>query len=249
MKRVERLIRSARLQFNRELHTDEYRRIHSDDDQLRLLVGLLQVQSGERYLDLGTGSGYVALEIARQCPGCSVIGVDIADLAIATNLERVERARIPNLDFRTYSGTALPFDDASFAGVVSRYAFHHFPEPELSVSEIHRVLRQGGRAVLSDAVCLDTDTEDFINAFQRLKPDGHVRFYRSAELMGLFNRHGLRHVGGFTTRISYPRDVDSRYEELLGRSSAPTLQSYQVRVSGSQVSVSVEVANFLFQKE
>jgi len=249
VKKTEGLIRSTRDQFNRELHTEEYRRIHSDDDQRRALVGLLQVQSGERYLDLGTGNGYVAFEIARHCPGCSVTGVDIADVAIAANLEQMEGARIANLDFQTCSGTVLPFDDASFDGVIGRYAFHHFPEPDLSVSEIHRVLRQSGRAVLSDPVSLDGDTEDFINAFQHLKPDGHVSFYRSAELTDLFSRHGLQHVGGFTSRISYPRELDTRYMELLERTVTIILDSYQVRVSGSQVSVSVEIANFLFQKE
>jgi ubiquinone/menaquinone biosynthesis C-methylase UbiE len=249
VKKTEGLIRSARGQFNRELHTEEYRRIHSDDDQLRALIELLQVQSGDEYLDLGTGGGYVAFEIARQCPGCNVTGIDIADAAIAANLEQTEAAGVANLDFRTYSGTVLPFDDASFGGVISRYAFHHFPEPELSVSELHRVLRQDGRVIISDPVCLDADTEDFINAFQRLKPDGHVRFYRPAELSELFSRHGLQRLGRFTTRISYPREMDSRYEQLLERTPATILESYQVEVSGSQVFVSVDIANSLFQKE
>lgn len=59
----------------------------------------------------------------------------------------------------------------------------------------------------------------------------------------------LRRVGGFTTRISYPREMDSRYEELLESSGGSILESYQVCVSGSQIFVSVNIANSLFRKE
>jgi SAM-dependent methyltransferase len=132
--------------------------------------------------------------------------------------------------------------------VISRYAFHHFPEPEVSVAEMSRVLRRNGRAVVSDPVPLDADTEDFINEFQRLQPDGHVRFHRSTELDGLFARNGLRRVGGFTSQISYPRPLDSRYQALLKRTSSTVLSQYRVRVENAQISVTVDVANSAFQK-
>jgi SAM-dependent methyltransferase len=207
------------------------------------------VEPRKAYLDLGTGAGYVAFEIGRLCPGCQVVGVDIADVAIATNLEKKRKAGISNLDFRAYPGTALPFDDASFDAVISRYAFHHFPEPAVSVAEVSRVLRRGGRAVISDPVPLDADTEGFIDEFQRLKPDGHVRFHRSAELDELFARHGLRRTGGFASRVCYPRPVDSRYQELLKRTPRTLLAQYRVRVSKAEISIAVDVANTVFQRE
>jgi SAM-dependent methyltransferase len=242
------LVRDARDHFNRELHSEEYARVHSDADQLRALIELLAVEPGEAVLDLGTGAGYVAFEIGRLCSGCEVLGVDIADVAIATNLEKKLREGISNLDFRVYSGTALPFDDASFDGVISRYTFHHFPEPEVSVAEMSRVLRWGGRAVISDPVPLDADTAGFIDEFQQLKPDGHVRFHRSAELDELFARHGLRKTGGFASQVCYPRPVDSRYRELLKRTPRPLLEQYRVRVARAEISIAVDVANTLFQK-
>ena len=242
------LVRDARDRFNRELHTEEYARVHSDADQLRALIELLAVEDGETVLDLGTGAGYVAFEVGRLCPGCEVIGLDIADAAIATNLEKKRKANLSNLDFRVYSGTALPFDDASFDGVISRYAFHHFPEPEVSVAEMSRVLRRGGRAVISDPVPFDADTRGFIDEFQQLKPDGHVRFHCSAELDELFARHGLQKTGGFSSQVSYPRPIDSRYRELLARTPRRLLEQYRVRVVEEEIFIAVDVANTVFQK-
>lgn len=241
-------MRDARDRFNRELHTADYERIHSDADQLQALIDLLRVESGEGYLDLGTGAGYVAFEIARRCPGCEVVGVDIADVAIARNLEKQQEAGVSNLDFQVYSGTTLPFDDASFDGVISRYAFHHLPEPEVSVAEMSRVLGPGGRTVISDPVPVDADTEGFIDEFQRFKPDGHVRFHRSAELEELFARQGLRRVDGFASQVSYPRPVDARYQELLKRIPRAILEQYRVQVVRDEVFITVDVANTVFER-
>lgn len=248
MKTTRELVRSARDRFNQELHGAEYRRIHSDDDQLRVLIDLLGVEAGSAILDLGTGAGYVAFEIGRRYPRCRVVGVDVADVAISANVERKKRERISNLDFRVYSGTTLPFEDASFDGVISRYAFHHFPEPEVSVAEMSRVLRRTGCVVVSDPVPHDADTEDFIDEFQRLQPDGHVRFHRPSELEALFAAYGLQRVGGFASQISYPRPMDPRYQALLKRTPSTVLSQYRVRVVEAEVWVTTDVANTAFRK-
>lgn len=52
------IIEQARNRFDPELHTDEYKKIHSDDDQLHQLIDLFEVKGNERYFDLGTGNGY-----------------------------------------------------------------------------------------------------------------------------------------------------------------------------------------------
>ena len=249
MKTTRELVSSARDHFNRELHGAKYRRIHSDDDQLRALIDLLAVEEGTTILDLGTGAGYVAFEISRHHPGCRIVGVDIANIAVSANAERKGKEEIPNLDFCVYGGTTLPFGDASFGGVVSRYAFHHFPEPELSVAEMSRVLRRSGLAVVSDPVPLDADMEGFIDEFQRLQPDGHMRFQRPTELDKLFATCGLQRLDGFVSQISYPRPMDQRYQALLERTSSALLSQYRIRVVEALVWVTVDVANSVFQKD
>jgi SAM-dependent methyltransferase len=177
------------------------------------------------------------------------VGIDVAEVAIARNIEKRGTQGSSNVDFHSYSGTALPFEDASFDGMTSRYAFHHFPEPEVSVAEMSRVLRHDGRAIISDPVRFDEDTGGFIDDFQRLKPDGHVRFYRGTELEELFARFGLHKAAEFHTQIAYPRAMDRRYEELLKRTPRGILEHYQVQVRDAQVFVTLDVGNTLFQKK
>ncbi|MGD2041736.1 MAG: class I SAM-dependent methyltransferase [Anaerolineae bacterium] len=93
-------------------------------------------------LDLGTGPGYVALELARQAPGLRVIGVDLA----AHMVEQAQRqAKWMGLAGRGLwpQGDAhcLPFPDGSVDLVVSSFAMHHWQEPLQVLNEIARVLK------------------------------------------------------------------------------------------------------------
>lgn len=93
-------------------------------------------------LDLGTGPGYVALEIARRAPDLQVIGLDLA----AHMVEQAHRqARWMALAGRGLwpQGDAhrLPFPDGSIDLVVSSFALHHWEEPLQVLNEIARVLR------------------------------------------------------------------------------------------------------------
>ena len=248
VKTTRELVRSARDYFNRDLHGDEYRRITWNEGHVHSLIDLLQPESHRAVLDLGTGAGAVAFEIGRRFPGCRVVGIDVAEAAIARNIEKRGTDGSSNVDFYSYSGTALPFEDASFDGVTCRYAFHHFPEPEVSVAEMSRVLRQDGRAIISDPVPFDKDAGGFIDDFQRLKPDGHVRFYRRTELEELFAGSGLHKAAEFRTQIAYPRAMDHRYEELLKRTPRVILEHYRVQMRDAQVFVTLDVGNTLFQK-
>ena len=76
------IIEKARNRFDPELHTDEYKKIHSNDEQLDLLIKLFEISDNERYFDLGTGNGYVGFELAKRFKYISVVGVDIANKSI-----------------------------------------------------------------------------------------------------------------------------------------------------------------------
>jgi len=83
-----------------------------------------------RILDLGTGSGYLSFPIAKNNPGCEVIGLDIVNAALETNRTRADSEGIKNLSFISYDGIDFPFEEKSFDLVVTRYALHHFPDIE-----------------------------------------------------------------------------------------------------------------------
>ena len=118
----------------------------------RAIAGVLsQGVSRGQGLDLGTGPGYVALEIAGCTPRLRMVGLDLA----AHMVERAKRqAGRRGLNGRAAwpqgDGHALPFADDSFDLIVSSFALHHWDEPLQVLDEIARVLKPGGRYYIAD---------------------------------------------------------------------------------------------------
>lgn len=106
-----------------------------------VLVEALQPRPGERWLDVGTGSGGVALRAARA--GAVVTGVDIAP-------EAIEEARKGGeAEFLVADAQALPFPDASFDVVASAFGVNFAPDHSAAARELARVCRPGGRLGLT----------------------------------------------------------------------------------------------------
>lgn len=101
---------------------------------------------GERILDIATGTGWTARNIARN--GALVTGVDIADDLLAA-ARRLSAHVEPAIDFQHADAEALPFEDATFDGVISTFGVMFAGNQEQAASEIARVCRSGGRLVLN----------------------------------------------------------------------------------------------------
>ena len=102
-----------------------------------------------RVLDVGTGSGIVALRAAEQPGGVSVAGVDLSDglLAVAQRKMR-ETGLSPKIHLVKSDAETLPFADGSFDAVLSLFALLHFPHPHTALLEMYRVLKPGGRLAI-----------------------------------------------------------------------------------------------------
>jgi SAM-dependent methyltransferase len=96
--------------------------------------------------DIGTGTGFVATGLAplvRQ-----VVAVD----GSAAMLEAAQRnlSGLANVTTRLADGAALPFEDGSLDAVFTNMYLHHCPDPQAAIAEMVRVLRPGGRLVITD---------------------------------------------------------------------------------------------------
>ena len=242
------IISNARNRFDQELHTDQYKRLHCDDSQLELLIQLFEIKKNGRYFDLGTGDGYVGFELARQNKHCSFVGVDITVEAISKNKEIAKNGKIKNVEFINYDGFSLPFESQHFDGGISRYAVHHFPDIEISVKEIGRVIKSNGFFILSDPKTYDIDLKGFIDKFQKLKPDGHVHFYKEKEIDSLFYKFGFIKESSFRSYFTYPRTYDKRYQFLLDKENEEIIKKYNIRIDGLVIYITVECMNVFYRK-
>lgn len=106
------------------------------------LVRFARVGSGQKVLDVGTGTGVVAITARRL--GAAVTGLDLTPELLAQ--AKIGAALAGNEDITWHEGDAeaLPFDDAMFDVVLSQFGHMFAPRPEVAVAEMLRVLKPGG---------------------------------------------------------------------------------------------------------
>jgi SAM-dependent methyltransferase len=125
----------------------EYERTATElEPAARHVIERAAIAPGERVLDIACGTGNAAL-IAAQA-GARVVGLDSAARLIDVARERAANAGA-DAEFVVGDALELPFDDRAFDAVVSVFGVIFVPDPARAVAEILRVLKPGGRAVLS----------------------------------------------------------------------------------------------------
>jgi len=138
----------------------------SIDDERRVkqvIIGLLQPQDGLSVLDVGSGTGDDARELAALvAPGGSVVGVDRSSDMVAEARRRADGSGLP-IEFVEGDAQALDFPDASFDRTRAERVLIHLADPAGAMREMARVTRPGGLVVVSD---LDGETI-FLNSSNR----------------------------------------------------------------------------------
>ncbi len=111
------------------------------------------LQPGETVLDLGSGAGFDAFLAAREVGASGrVIGVDMTPEMLERAQRNAAAAGFDNVEFRAGRIEALPVDDASVDVIISNCVINLVPDKAAVYHEVARVLRPGGRAIISDIV-------------------------------------------------------------------------------------------------
>ncbi|RKT82026.1 Methyltransferase domain-containing protein [Saccharopolyspora antimicrobica] len=157
----------------------------------------LGVQAGQRVLDLGCGAGRHAFELYRR--GADVIAFDqdveeLENVAAMFGAMKAENQVPDGANAQTVSGDALdlPFPDEHFDVVIASEIMEHIPEDEKAMRELVRVVKPGGRVVVTvprawpEKICWALSDE-----YHQVE-GGHVRIYSADELIGKLRAAGLR---------------------------------------------------------
>ncbi len=157
-----------------------------------------------RVLDIGTGSGLLAIEIAKSLnPEFHITAIDVSEEMLQITQENIDKVGLSHrIETKRASASALPFPDHCFDLVVSNASLHHWIDPLTAFSEIRRVSKQGGFCLIRDNLRLPPVFYPFIffigqikgmNNFQRsLWVNAIKASYTISEISNLLKRSALK---------------------------------------------------------
>jgi len=161
-----------------------------DEEALRLLVDFTGAGPDDTVLDVACGPGLVVCALAGVVRHAT--GIDVTPAMIERARTLAAEKGLANVSWHVGDVLPLPYPDGGFSIIVSRFAFHHFPEPRAVLAEMKRVCAPGGRVVLVDvAASEDPAKAAALNRMEKLRDPSHVRALTLAELEGLFAEVGL----------------------------------------------------------
>ena len=213
-------VKQAKASFDHILDNQKYASIIRDDTHLAVILDLVRDGKYRKILDIGTGTGYLAFPLAEKFPQASIYGIDIAETIVEKNNGIVKEKGISNLVFQAFDGLKYPFEEESFDLIVSRYAFHHFPNVTDSIRQMYKILAKGGKVLISDPMSKEADKGRIIDDFMRVKKDGHIQFYSARELERLFVDNGFVLEKQVITEMKFPFAPKAEYIEVYDKTSS-----------------------------
>ncbi len=164
--------------------------VHAQGSEFAALQAAVAGRADARLLDLGCGAGHVAFHVAPAV--AEVVAYDLSQdmLDVVANAAR-ERG-LGNI--RTECGAAehLPFADARFDFVFSRYSAHHWSDLGQALREVRRVLKPGGVAAFVDVAAPGLPLFDtHLQTVEVLRDSSHVRDYSPSEWTRQLGEAGL----------------------------------------------------------
>ncbi len=168
--------------------------VHSQGADLARIADLLREHAGRHgpatVLDVGCGGGHLSFAMAPHA--VSVTACDLSPEMLAAVAGEAERRGLRNLRTQQGAAEALPFADASFDWVCTRFSAHHWADLPAGLREMRRVLKPGGRVIVIDVVAPDSALLDtHLQAVELLRDPSHVRDHSLAEWAAQLARVGL----------------------------------------------------------
>jgi ubiquinone/menaquinone biosynthesis C-methylase UbiE len=165
---------------------DEMEDHHSDITEQTL--ALMDIQPGDRILDLGCGTGWASRRMARAAAAGEVVGLDVAD----EMLRRAQEASSSWKNIRYIWGSAekIPAADNYFGKVLSVESFYYYADQGKALDELHRVMAPGAKLFI--LINLYKDNHYSLRWATELKVP--VQALSEAEYKVLLEKHGFKNV-------------------------------------------------------
>jgi ubiquinone/menaquinone biosynthesis C-methylase UbiE len=211
---------------------------HAQGEDLDTIVEWAAPKADEIALDLGCGVGHTLRRIAPHVR--LAVGADATAGMLDGARTVLGRSGIANALLVVTPAETLPFLDGSFDVVTCRLASHHFLDAGAAFREVHRILRAGGRFVLSDNYAPDDEALDrFINTLEVTRDHTHVRAHTIGGWRELLEQAGFDvtdesrgasrvEIEPWLARTRTPEPRASRVRKMLRGASKPAVDAFRI---------------------
>ncbi|MEE3636945.1 class I SAM-dependent methyltransferase [Pseudomonas sp. AL 58] len=217
--------------------------VHAQGTEFALLQAALRDQGSARVLDLGCGAGHVSFHVAPLV--AEVVAYDLSQQMLDVVAAAATERGLGNIVTERGVAERLPFADATFDFVFSRYSAHHWSDLGLALREVRRVLKPGGVVAFIDVMSPGSPLLDtYLQTVEVLRDTSHVRDYSAAEWLqqvseaGLFTRSHTRQrlrleYTSWVERMRTPEPMRAAIRQLQQAMGEEVRQYYQIEADGS----------------
>ncbi len=196
-------------QFTRQAVPFSHSPSVSNQEALHFIVRSAGAGPEDTVLDVACGPGLLVCAFARVVRHAT--GIDLTPAMLEQAQKIQQEQELTNVSWQRGDVTALPYPNANFSIVSSRFVFHHLEEPLVVLKEMKRVCHAGGRVVVAD-MAPTPEKADALNEEEKLRDPSHVRAMPEQELLELFVQAGLPEPS-----VGHYR-VECELDDLLSRS-------------------------------
>ncbi len=179
----------------------------------------IHLEPGMRMLDAGSGSGWVAREVAARFPEAEVVGVDLSPGYVAYATDKAKAAGLRNVRFETGDLQSLHFDPGTFDLVWSQFVLYFLPDPQAALAGFRRITKPGGKVMAAlhqlpgEVYPPNVTSQPFMDALTRKI----LTNFRCEAMPQMFRRAGLTDIGLDVQRDTIYGKVDGTYSAAQRR--------------------------------
>jgi len=164
----------------------------SNEVFFRLVIETVGINQQDTVLDVACGPGMLSCSIAKKAR--HVTGIDLVPRMIEQARLLQQEKKLSNMDWKIGDVSQLPFADASFSAVVTRFSFHHFLKPPMVLKEMVRVAKPKERVAVVDVFTTSSAHAHLHNLIEKLRDDSHVKAFSLLELQAMAQSAGLSNL-------------------------------------------------------